>query len=78
MEKLVKKYVGACLPAKAKSISPHKLRSSFAMSFYTASDNDLLLLKEKLHHKSISTTNIYAKASDTKKEASRNVLQGLR
>lgn len=78
VEKLVKKYVGACLPAKAKSISPHKLRSSFAMSFYAASDNDLLLLKEKLHHKSISTTNIYAKASDTKKEASRNVLQGLR
>lgn len=46
VEILVKKYVSVCLPDKTKIISPHKLRSSFAMSFYAASDNDILLLKE--------------------------------
>ena len=78
VENLVKKYAKAGLGAKGKLITPHKLRSSFAMSFYSASDNDLLLLKEKLHHKSINTTNIYAKAAPGKKEETRNILQGLR
>ena len=78
VEKLVKKYVEACLPDKAKIISPHKLRSSFAMSFYAASDNNILLLQKKLNHKSITTTNIYAKASDTDMIESRSILQGLR
>ncbi len=78
VENLVKKYAKAGLGAKGKLITPHKLRSSFAMSFYSASDNDLLLLKEKLHHKSINTTNIYAKAAPGKKADTRNLLQGLR
>ena len=78
VEKLVKKYVEACLPDKAKIISPHKLRSSFAMSFYAASDNNILLLQKKLNHKSITTTNIYAKASDAEMIESRSILQGLR
>ncbi|WP_026653104.1 tyrosine-type recombinase/integrase [Butyrivibrio proteoclasticus] len=78
VEMLVKKYVTACLPEKAKIISPHKLRSSFAMSFYAASNNDILLLKKKMNHKSIQTTNIYAKASDTAMKESRSILQGLR
>lgn len=78
VEMLVKKYVSVCLPEKAKIISPHKLRSSFAMSFYAASDNDILLLKKKMNHKSIQTTNIYAKASDTAMKESRSLLQGLR
>lgn len=78
VEMLVKKYVAACLPEKAKIISPHKLRSSFAMSFYAASNNDILLLKKKMNHKSIQTTNIYAKASDTAMRDSRSLLQGLR
>ena len=78
VETLVKKYVKVCLPAKEKLISPHKLRSSFAMSFYAASDNNILLLKEKLHHKSINTTNIYAKASNKESEESRNILANRR
>lgn len=78
VEILVKKYVSVCLPDKTKIISPHKLRSSFAMSFYAASDNDILLLKKKMNHKSIQTTNIYAKASDTAMKESRSLLQGLR
>jgi site-specific recombinase XerD len=78
VEMLVKKYVTACLPEKARIISPHKLRSSFAMSFYAASDKDILLLKKKMNHKSIQTTNIYAKASDSAMKDSRSILQGLR
>ncbi len=78
VENLVKKYAKAGLGAKGNLITPHKLRSSFAMSFYSASDNDLLLLKEKLHHQSINTTNIYAKAAPGKKAETRNILQGLR
>ena len=78
VEMLVKKYVSACMPEKTKIISPHKLRSSFAMSFYEASENDILLLQKKLNHKSIATTNIYAKASDTAMRESRMLLQGRR
>ena len=78
VEMLVKKYVAACLPEKTKIISPHKLRSSFAMSFYEASDNNILLLQKKLHHKSLTTTNIYAKASDKEMKESRSILQGKR
>lgn len=78
IEMLVKKYVSACIPEKARIISPHKLRSSFAMSFYAASDKDILLLKKKMNHKSIQTTNIYAKASDSAMRESRSILQGLR
>ncbi len=74
VETLVKKYVSACMPDKARLISPHKLRSSFAMSFYDASKKDILLLQKKLHHKSINTTNIYAKASNKESEDSRNLL----
>lgn len=78
IEMLVKKYVAACIPEKARIISPHKLRSSFAMSFYAASDKDILLLKKKMNHKSIQTTNLYAKASDSAMRESRSILQGLR
>lgn len=63
---------------KESLMSPHKLRSNFAMSFYEASDRDILLLQKKLHHKSITMTNIYAKASDKASEESRNLLQGVR
>ena len=79
VEVLVKKYAIAGLGnSKGQTITPHKLRSSFAMSFYAASDKDILLLKEKLHHSSINTTNIYAKAAPGKKAETRNILQGLR
>ena len=78
VETLVKKYVEACMPEKTRLISPHKLRSSFAMSFYEASGNDILLLQKKLNHKSIQTTNIYAKASDQALKESRGLLQGKR
>ena len=78
VENLVKKYVTACMPKKAKLISPSKLRSSFAMSFYAANQNNVTLLQKKMDHKSLLMTNVYAKASNTEMEQSRNSLQGLR
>lgn len=60
---LVKKYSASALPGKGQSISPHKLRSSFAMEFYGVG-HDLLALQRKLGHENIVTTNVYAKATD--------------
>lgn len=71
-ENMVKKYACAALPQKGQSISPHKLRSSFAMSFYRASDHNLLLLQKRLSHADISTTNIYAKATNNEVKDSRD------
>ncbi len=68
----------AAFPDKENLISPHNLRSSFAMSFYEASNKDILLLQKKLHHKSITSTNIYAKASEKAEEVTRNLLQEMR
>ncbi len=78
VEQLVKNYIEICLPQKSKEITPHKLRSSFAMSFYEASGHDIVKLKEKLHHSNIETTNIYARASRKDMKDTRNILQGLR
>ena len=78
VETLVKKYVNACMKDKVKLISPHKLRSSFAMSFYDESGKDILLLKKKMHHSSITTTNIYAQATDDDVKDTRNILQNRR
>lgn len=58
-----KKYVKAALGRS--DISVHKLRSSFAMEFYK-SEKNLLVLQERMGHKSMAATNIYAKASDKK------------
>ena len=79
VELLVKKYAQAAFgETKAELLSPHKLRSSFAMSFYRATDHNILLLQKKLNHKNITTTNIYAKADKEEMIESRNVMQGLR
>ena len=78
VETLVKKYVKASLPSMAGKISPHKLRSSFAMTFYEANNYDILLLQKRLNHKSVNTTNIYAKATDKAVSESRNLLQEFR
>ena len=80
VERLVKKYVKAALPdsSNVNKITPHKLRSSFAMSFYEATDHDILKLQKKLNHKSLNTTNIYAQAAKTDMKDTRNVLEGLR
>ena len=78
VEQLVKNYIALSVPTKYKVMTPHKLRSSFAMSYYEASGHDLVKLKEKLHHANIETTNIYARASKSDMKNTRNILQGLR
>lgn len=77
IEVLVKKYAVASLPGKGQKISPHKMRSSFAMEFY-GETKDILALQRKLGHKNITATNIYAKATDKKMQETRNLLSNKR
>jgi len=76
IQMLVEKYVSASLPEKAEKISAHKLRSSFAMTFYRATGGDILALQQRLGHQSISTTNIYAKATELEMKQNRNWKNG--
>ena len=68
IQQMLKKYVAASL--KRNDISVHKLRSSFAMEFYKHEKN-ILVLQQRMGHKSINATNIYARASD-REEAVKN------
>ncbi len=77
IQKLVKKYSLAAIPGKGNKISVHKLRSSFAMSYYKARPN-ILELQKKLGHKNITTTNIYAKATDEQMLDTRSVISDYR
>ena len=77
IERLVKKYASAAVPGKGQKISPHKLRSSFAMGFYEE-EKDILALQRKMGHKSIVATNYYAKATDQKMQETRNVMADRR
>ena len=61
IQQMLKKYVKASL--HRSDISVHKLRSSFAMEFYKAEKN-ILVLQQRMGHKSVAATNIYARASD--------------
>ena len=72
IEVLVKKYATA-IPGKGRKITPHKMRASFAMEFYTET-KDILALQRKLGHKNITATNIYAKATDKKMKETRSIL----
>lgn len=75
IENLVKKYSKAALTsAKGYQITPHKLRSTYAMNFYRASGNNILLTKDVLGHQSITTTNKYAKATKTEVYNARNLI----
>lgn len=70
IEKMLDKYIAAALPGR-NDITVHKLRSSFAMSFYS-SEKDILALQERMNHKSLNTTNIYAKAAENASKLTRN------
>lgn len=74
---LVKKYSSASLPGKGSLMTPHKMRSSFAMEFYD-STKDILALQRKLGHKNLQTTNIYAKATEKKMAETRSILSEKR
>ncbi|MBR3518004.1 MAG: tyrosine-type recombinase/integrase [Lachnospiraceae bacterium] len=71
VQSMVPKYVQAALPEKMQKISPHKLRSTFAMSFYAAT-HDILTLQARMGHESLTTTNIYVKAAKENIRNSRN------
>lgn len=69
IEDLTQTYAMIAFPNK--HISPHKFRSTFAMNFYSK-EHDLLLLKDKMGHSNISTTNVYAEAENTRMKETRN------
>lgn len=71
IEVMITKYTAATFPDK-QHLSPHKMRSSFAMGFYRET-KDILALQRKLGHKSLVATNIYAKATDEQMEEMRSV-----
>ncbi len=78
IENMVKNYAVTALPGKGQLISPHKLRSSFAMGFYEATGNDILMLQKALGHKDLQATNIYAKATEKKMQEARNKMADWR
>lgn len=73
VEVLLKKYMRVSNPSKEKIIHVHNLRSTFATDFYEES-LDIMLLKQKMGHKSIETTTIYTDTSKKSMEQSRNII----
>jgi site-specific recombinase XerD len=75
-ENIVPKYVNAALPDRYGTINCHKLRSSFAMEFYMRDPkyggHDILALQNRMNHKRLETTNIYAKAANNVSKETRN------
>lgn len=78
IEAMIKKYAEASLGNKASLISVHKLRSSFAMAYYSTTNRDILALQKALGHSSITATNVYAKASNDTLKGNRHLLENLR
>ncbi len=75
IQRLVNKYTSA---AKVGKMSPHKLRASFAMSYYKHNGNDILALKKEMGHSNVTTTTIYASATDETLKNNRNSLSDSR
>lgn len=75
VERMVKKYCKAAGIRNADKITPHKMRSTYAMNMLDASKN-IALVKEQLGHNSITTTTIYAEARQKEKEDFRNAIFG--
>jgi integrase/recombinase XerC len=66
---IVRKYVDCIDLDSDKSISPHKLRHTFATLLYL-NGADVVVLRELLGHADLSSTQIYARANqDRKKQA---------
>lgn len=73
VQKLVKKYALAAHLPQGKQITPHKLRSTYAMDMLRKTGN-FSLVSEQLGHESILTTQIYARAEEEEKQKNRNQL----
>ena len=64
-------------PEKMDIITPHKLRSTFAMDYYSITQ-DVLSLQKILGHSNIQTTNIYAQSTENAIRDTRNVIERKR
>lgn len=73
VEKLVHKYASTVNAYGTEKISPHKLRSTFAMNMLEVT-GDIALVQKRLGHKSPATTAIYAHTLESKEESSRNLI----
>ncbi len=73
VENLVKKYTGAVNPLK--SVSPHKLRSTYGTALYRKT-KDIYMVAEVLGHRDVNTTKTHYAAidEDIKREASTKVI----
>jgi len=72
VERLVKKYALAAKIPNAHQITPHKLRSTYAMEILDKTGN-LALVQRLLGHENITTTTIYAQAQESDKRDNRNI-----
>ncbi len=68
MERLVKKYCPASVVGADKTITPHKLRSSYATALYEKT-SDIYLVADVLGHKDVNTTKaFYSKLTRERKK----------
>ena len=74
VQRLVKKYAASALPDKMDTITPHKLRSTFATDMLRET-NDIKLVSEQLGHANLNTTTIYAEHDEERRSKARNLLQ---
>lgn len=73
VENLVKKYAG--LVTKLKTITPHKLRSTYGTSLYRET-GDIYLVADVLGHKDVNTTKKhYAAIEDTRRRSAANIVK---
>ena len=72
IQNIVKKYARQALPSK--HITPHKLRSTYATALYELS-NDAYLVSKNLGHEDISTVQVYADLTDSRRKDNRNLIK---
>ena len=73
IENMIKKYVQVSNPAK-EHITPHKLRSTYAMRMLEKSGGNVELVRESLGHESLAVVTTYARASKAILRDNRNLL----
>lgn len=73
IEKMVKRYVQVSNPHKNEDVTPHKLRSTFAMEMIEKTGN-VDLLREQLGHESPATAILYGRTTSSVRKDVRNLL----
>lgn len=74
VERMVKKYASCGAPEIGSSITPHKLRASYATAMIRRT-NDLSLVQNMMAHKSPATTSIYIADRQEERMEHRNDMQ---